>query len=75
MCLGRGEGLAEGTLRMGRQVVEHDADLPGLGKLKIDEIAHAFGEVAGVRLPVTLSLRQNHRLARHQPIIIAVTRH
>jgi hypothetical protein len=32
---------------MGRQVVEHDADLIGLRIVDVDELAHALGEVAG----------------------------
>ncbi len=40
------EGLVESILRMGRQIVGHDADQFRLWIVKVDEIAHAFGEVA-----------------------------
>jgi hypothetical protein len=32
---------------MGRQVFEHDADQLGFWIMKVDEITHALGEVAG----------------------------
>ena len=41
------EGLVEGAGRVGRQIVQHDADALGMGIVDIDEIAHALGEVFG----------------------------
>jgi hypothetical protein len=32
---------------VGRPIVEHDADQLGLGGVQVDEVAHAFREVAG----------------------------
>ena len=39
------EGLIEGAGRIGRQIVEHDADAFGLGIMEVGEFAHVDGEV------------------------------
>jgi hypothetical protein len=62
--LRRREGLIEGTQGMGRQVVEHDADLLGAWIVQIDQVAHALGKVAAARLSVTLTLRQGRYASR-----------
>ena len=40
---GRRECFIEGTGRVGRQVILHDADARGFGIMDIDEFAHALG--------------------------------
>ena len=65
MRLGRGEGFVESAPRIGRQIVEHDADRFNLGIAKVDEIDHAFGEVAAVRRSVILNLRMARWASRN----------
>src|SRR5258708_26919297 len=64
---------------MGREVVEHDADALGLGIVKIDEITHAFGEVAGGaavgdldRAPGLVRIEEDEQVSRAIAAILAV---
>ena len=41
----RGQSAVKGRRAVGREVVGHDADLPGLGEMDIARPAHAFSEV------------------------------
>ena len=41
----RGQSAVKGRRAVGRELVEHDADLLGLGEMDIAKLAHAFSEV------------------------------
>jgi hypothetical protein len=47
MRLGRGEGLVSGAWGVGRKIVHDDADAVRIGIVRIGEIAHAVGKIAG----------------------------
>ena len=66
------ESLVERAGGMGREVIEDDADLLGLGIMDIGKLAHAVGEVAaramvgdpGLRRGRLLTLRQGRCASR-----------
>jgi len=76
---GRGEGAVEGGGAVGREIVEHDADLLGLGEVDVGELAHASGEVRrgasfgdldlAPGLQVVLRKAPAHHLARQAVVL------
>jgi hypothetical protein len=64
--LGRRKGLVERAGGMGREVIEDDPDLLGLGIMDIGKLAHAVGEVAGRAMVGDPGLRRGRLLTlRH----------
>jgi oligopeptide transport system ATP-binding protein len=64
---------------MGRQVFQHDADQLGLWIVKVDEITHALGEVAGDalvcdldRAPGPVGIEEDKHVGRAVAAILAV---
>src|SRR5271155_2476623 len=62
MRLGRGKGLVQGACGVGRKIVHDDAYAVCVGMVRIGEIAHAMGEIAGG--PVIGHLHMTPGLAR-----------
>jgi hypothetical protein len=46
-CASGGEGLVQSACGVGRKIVHDDADAVRVGIVRVGEIAHAMGEIAG----------------------------
>ena len=75
----RRKGVIERTGGMGREVIEDDPDLLGLGIMDIEKLAHALGEVASRAMlgdldlaPGAVRVEENEQIDRAIAPILAV---